>query len=228
MVLGGRYTKFMSSWRSRTVWGWGRGIVEEHQDLEGEALTEAILLKLGLELVLDVRLEDVPRHPSSLIGVPAHREQVLGVTLKGTRVLGVVHQDGLQLTVPRQVRPQQEGETVLICLEAWVRLLFLCNVRAFKHFLPLKVRFVHIENLLGLVTPLLDHSPQLVRESSSSVSISALRLTRALDASEGMSGLEIKKPAPAGHKLWDGAGFLGFEVFVHLQGLLLGILRRHT
>ena len=133
--------------------GVGRGVVEEHQDLEGEALTEAILPKLGLELVLDVRLEDVRRHPSSLVGVPAHKERVLGVPLKGTWVLSMVHQEGLEFAIPRQVRPQQEGETVLECLEAWGRLLFLCNVRAFRHFLPLKARFIHIENLLGLVTP---------------------------------------------------------------------------
>ena len=68
---------------------------QEHQDLEGEALTPAILLKLILELVLHVRLEDVPRHPSSRVGAPVHREEVLGIPLKSTWVLGVVHQDGL-------------------------------------------------------------------------------------------------------------------------------------
>ena len=75
--------------------GVGRGIIEEHQDLEGEALTPAILLKLILKLVLDIRLEDVPRHPSSRVGVPVHREGVLGLPLKSTWVLGVVHQNGL-------------------------------------------------------------------------------------------------------------------------------------
>ena len=62
--------------------GVGMGIIEEHQDLEGEALAPAILLKLILELVLNVRLEDVPRHPSSRVGVLVHREVVLGVPLK--------------------------------------------------------------------------------------------------------------------------------------------------
>ena len=96
--------------------GVGGSVVQDHEDLEGEALRPAILPKLMHHLGLGVCLENVARHPPTAVVIPVDGQAVLIVALKGTRVLGVVHQDGLKLAVSRQVRPQQEGETVL---EAW-------------------------------------------------------------------------------------------------------------
>ena len=62
----------------------------------------------------------------------------------------MVDQDGLVFAVSRQVSPQQKGETVLKCLEAWGRLLLPNDVRAVRHFFPLQARFIHIKNLLEL------------------------------------------------------------------------------
>ena len=46
------------------------------------------------------------------------RQADLIMVLMGTRVLSVVDQDGLELTIACQVRPQQESETVLECLKS--------------------------------------------------------------------------------------------------------------
>ena len=65
----------------------------------------------------------------------------------------VVGQDRTEFTVSCQASPQQEGETVLKCFEAWGRLLLPCDVRAFRHLSPLQARFTHIKYLLELVPP---------------------------------------------------------------------------
>ena len=49
-------------------------------------------------------------------------------------------------------------------------------------FLPLQARFIHIKNLLGLITPILDDGPQAIWVGNSS--IGALSLSRALDIME--------------------------------------------
>ena len=114
--------------------GVGRSVVQDHGDLEREALRPAILSKLVYQLGLGVCLENVACHPPTAVGIPVDGQAVLIVAPKGTRVLGVVHQDELELAVYRQVRPQQEGETVLERLEAFGKLLFLGDVTAFRQF----------------------------------------------------------------------------------------------
>ena len=56
------------------------------------------------------------------------------MALKGTRVLGVVEPDELELTITRQVRPQQESETVLECLKFRGALFLHRDVCAVTHF----------------------------------------------------------------------------------------------
>ena len=112
--------------------GVGGSVVQDNEDLEGEARRPAILPKLVHQLGLGVCLENVACHPPIAVGIPVDRQAALIVALKGTWVLGVVHQDGLEFAFSRQVRPQQEGETFLERLEAWDRLLG--DARAFRHF----------------------------------------------------------------------------------------------
>ena len=173
------------------------------------------------QLGLGVCLENVARHPPTAVGIPVDGQAVLIVALKGTWVLGVVHQDGLELAVSRQVRPQQEGEPVLERLEAWGRLLLLRDVRAFRHFFPLQAHFIHVEDLL-------DDGPEFVRERSSGVGVSAFSLPRASDATKGMTGLEIVKPARAGYKFGYGACLLCLQVIVDFQGPISGVVESHA
>ena len=208
--------------------GVGGSVVQDHEDLEGEALRPEVLPKLVHQLGLGVCLENVARHPPTAVGIPVDGQAVLIVALKGTRVLSVVHQDGLELAVSRQVHPQQEGETILESLEAWARLLLLGDVRVFRHFLPLQARFIHVEDLLGLVTPLLDDDPEFVRIRSSDIDVSAFSLPRALDAMKGMTGLEIVKPAHAGYKIGYGARLLRLQVFIDFQDPLFGVVESHA
>ena len=133
--------------------GVGGSIVEDHQDTEGETLICAILLQLMHQGNRAVHLENVSRHPTSGIGVPVDRQAGLFIAPECTRGLGMVHHDRLKLAVSLQVSPQQEGETVLEHFEALGRLLLPRDVRAFRYFLSLQARVIHIEHLLGLVTP---------------------------------------------------------------------------
>ena len=114
--------------------GVGGSAVQDHEDLEGEALRPAILRKLVHQLGLGVCLENVAHHPPTVVGTPVDGQSALIIALKGKWVLGVVHQDGLEPAVSCQVRPQQEGDTILERLEAWGRLLPLGDVCAFRHF----------------------------------------------------------------------------------------------
>ena len=131
--------------------GVGKSIVEDHQDMEGEALRCAILFQLVHQLRLAVALENVASHPTSGIGKPMDRQAGLVITLEHTWVLGMVDRDRLELAVSCQVSPQQEGETVFICLKAWGKLLLPCDVHEVRHFIPLQAHFIHVKNLLGLV-----------------------------------------------------------------------------
>ena len=207
--------------------GVGGSIVQDHQDLEGEALRRAILLQLLEQLHLTVGLENIACHPATGVGVPLEGQAVLIIALKGTRVLGIVDQDGFQLAVSSQVSPHKEGDTVLKCLETWGRLL-LHDVCAFRHLLLLQARFIHIKRLLGLVPPLLDDGRKFIRVQSSGVCISALSLTRVLDATEGIAALEIVKPALAGNKIGYGARLLRLQVLLAFHGLLLWCRRRSS
>ena len=76
-------------------------IIEEHEDLEGEALRRAILLQLIIELCLAAGLENIARHPTTGVGVPMDRQAILVIAPKGTQVLGGVDQNRLQLAVSR-------------------------------------------------------------------------------------------------------------------------------
>ena len=89
----------------------------------------------------------------------------------------MVDQDGLDLAVSHQVSPQQEGETVLKCLEARGRLLLPCDVRAVRHFFPLQARLIHVEHLLGLLPSLLNDGPETIWIGSSGVLVSSLSLS---------------------------------------------------
>ena len=108
-----------------------------------------------------------------------NRQAALIVTLECSRFLGVVDQDGLELAVSRQVSPQLEGDTVLKRFEARGRLLLPRDVRAVRHFLP-QACFIHVNNLLGLVPPVLNDGPETIWVGSSGVLLSALSLSRAL------------------------------------------------
>ena len=48
----------------------------------------------------------------------------------------MINNNRLKLRVAHQVGPQQQGEMVLEHFEAWGRLLFLRDIRAFQHLLP--------------------------------------------------------------------------------------------
>ena len=99
--------------------GVGGSIIEDHEDLEREALRGAILLQLLDKLSLALGPENMAHHPTTGVGEPVDRQASLIIVLKGMRVLDVVDKDGLQHAVSCQVSPQQEGETVLKCLETW-------------------------------------------------------------------------------------------------------------
>ena len=101
----------------------GRGILQDHQDLEGEALRCAIIFQLMGELCFAVGLEYNACHPTIRTGVPVDGQAVLFIALKGAWVLGMVDQDRLQLAVSGQVNPEQEDEMVLICLKSGGALL---------------------------------------------------------------------------------------------------------
>ena len=116
---------------------------------------------------------------------------------------------------------------VLECFEAWGRLLLPRDVCTFRHLLPLQARFIHVEHLLGLVTPLLDDGPETIWVGSSGVLVSALSLSRAL-IMEPIAGLELIKPACAGRELRHGAGLLLLQVVVAIHGLLLDVVKGHV
>ena len=117
--------------------GVGGGIVQDHQDLEGEALRRAIIiLHLVKELCLAVGLEYTARHPTTGVVVPVDGQAFLFIAFKDMRGLCMVDQDGLYLTVSRQVSPEQEGETVLISLKSGGTLLLPRDVCAFSHLFP--------------------------------------------------------------------------------------------
>ena len=140
----------------------------------------------------------------------------------------MVDQDWLEFAVSCQVSPQQEGEMVLECFEAWGRLLLLCDVRTFRHLLPVQARFIHVENLLGLVSPLLNDGPETIWVGSSIVVVGAHSLSRALNImEEPIAGLKLLKPARAGRELGYGAGLLLLQVVVAIHGLILGVIKGH-
>ena len=133
--------------------GVGGSVIQNRQDMEGEALRRAILLQLVHQGSPAVCQENMSRHPATGIGASMNKQVGLFITLECTRVLGMVDQDGLQLAVFRQISPQQEGETVLERFEALGRLLLPREVCAFRHLLPLQACFTHVEHLLVLVNP---------------------------------------------------------------------------
>ena len=160
--------------------GVDEGIIQDHQDMEGEALRCATLLQLMHQGTLAVRLKNVICHPTSGTGVPMGRQAGLIIPLECTRVLGVIDQDGLELAFSSQVSPQQEGETVLKCLEARGRLFLPRDVRAVRHFLPQQAHLIYVEYLLGLVPPLLDHlddGPETIWVGSSGIIFGTLSLS---------------------------------------------------
>ena len=59
----------------------GGGIVDDHQDAEGEVVSRAVLLQLGYQGTLAVCLESIASHPASCIGVPMHQQTALVITL---------------------------------------------------------------------------------------------------------------------------------------------------
>ena len=171
--------------------GVGGTVIQDYQDTEGEALRRAILHQLMDIGRPAVRLENTSCHPTTGIGVPMERQTGFFIALECTRVLGVVNQDGLELAVSHQVILQQEGETILKLFEAQGRLLFHCDVCVFRHLLPQRARFIHIKDLLRLVTPLLDDGPETIWVGSSGVLVSALSLSRVLDVMEPIAGLNL-------------------------------------
>ena len=98
--------------------GMGRIIIQGHQDTEGEALRRAVLPQLVHQGHPAVILENEARHFTSGIQEPIDRQACLCIALDCTKVLGLIHNDRPKLAVSRQARSQQEGETVLKCLEA--------------------------------------------------------------------------------------------------------------
>ena len=74
-------------------------IIEDHQDIEGEALRCAIVLQLIHQPYLGVFLKNVIRHPTSGIGEPVGRQAAIIVFLECTRVLGKVDHDRLELAI---------------------------------------------------------------------------------------------------------------------------------
>ena len=85
-----------------------------------------------------------------------------------------------------------------------------------------------MKDLLGLVSPLLDDGPEFIRVQSRGISVSALSLPRALDAMEGIAGLEVIKPPRASNKFWYGARLLYLQVVVALHCLPLGVVKCHA
>ena len=71
--------------------GVGGSVVEDHQDMEGEALSHAMLLQLVHQGSLAVHLENASRHPTTGIDVPVDRQAAFVIALECTRVFGVVY-----------------------------------------------------------------------------------------------------------------------------------------
>ena len=134
----------------------GGSVVEDHQDTASEALRCTILLQLVHQGSLAVHLENVTYHPTTGTGVLMDRQAASVIATECTRVVSMVHHDRLKFAVFGQVSPLQEDETVLECFETQDRLLFPSDVRPFRHLLPLQACFIHVEDLQGLVHPLLD------------------------------------------------------------------------
>ena len=206
--------------------GVGGSVFENHQDTEGEALRHAILLQLVHQVSPAARLENVSRHPTSGIGVLIDRQDGLFIALECTRVFSVVHQEGLEFAVSCQVSPQYEGETVLERFEARGRLLLPCDVHAFKH-LPLQTCCIHVEDLLGLVTPPppLNDDPETIWVGSSGVLVGALSFSRVLNVMEPIAHLKLIRPAHAGRELGYRASLLLLQVVVAIHGLILGVVK---
>ena len=127
---------------------------------------------------------------------------------------------------PHQVSPQQEGETVLEHFEAWGRLLLHRVVHSFRDLL-LQARFSHVEDLLGLVSPLLNDGLKTIWVSSSGVLVGALSLYRAHEAMEAIAHLKLVKPPRAGDEIWHRAGLLLLQVAEALHDLILGVVKGH-
>ena len=108
--------------------GMGGGVIKDHQDMEGEVVSHTVLLQLGNQGILAVRLGNRDSHPASCNGIPMHRQTPLVITLKNTRVLRMANHDRLYLTIDCQVCIQQQSEMVLEYFEAWCRLLLLRDV----------------------------------------------------------------------------------------------------
>ena len=140
------------------------------------------------------------------------------------RVFGTVHHE---FAVSHQIRPQEEGETVLKCFKAWARLLLPRDVCAFRHLLPLQARFIHVEYLLGLIHPLLDDGLKTIWVGSSGILVGALGLSRALDAMEAIARLKLIKSACAGNEIGHRAGLLLLQVVEALHRLVLGVVKGH-
>ena len=87
--------------------GLGGSIVEDHQDIEGEALRHVILFQLVHQDMFAVLLKNITRHATSGIGEPMDRQATLIVSLECTRVFGMVHHNGLKFAVFCQVGAQQ-------------------------------------------------------------------------------------------------------------------------
>ena len=82
--------------------GVGGTIIQDHQDMEGEALKCAILLQLVHQGRPAVGLENVARHPTTGTSEPMDRQAGLSIALECTRVLSVVDQDRLELAVSQE------------------------------------------------------------------------------------------------------------------------------
>ena len=195
--------------------GVGGSIVEDHQDMEGEALRRTILLQLVHPLRLAVGLENVTRHPT------VDRQADLDIVLECTRVLSVVDQNGLQLAVSRQVSPQQKGETVLKCHEPgpdFSSLMMYVRSGIFIHCRPVSF----ILNLLGL-----DDGPETIRVESSGVFVSAFSLSRVLNIMKPLVGLKLVKSAHACVEFCYGVRLL-LQVVEALHGFLFGVVEGHV
>ena len=208
--------------------GVGGSVIEDHQDMEGEALRHAIFLQLVHQGSPAVSLENVSPHLTTGIGIPMDRQAGLFITFECTGVLSVVDQDGLELAVSRQVGPQKEGEMVLKCFEARGRLLLSRDVRAFRLVFPLQACFIHIKNLLGVVTPLLDDGLETIWVGSSGVLFSVFSFSRVLYVMEPIVSLKLIKPGLAGYEIVYGAGLLSLQEAVAIHGFLLGVVKGHV
>ena len=192
--------------------------------MEEKALRHAIFLQLMHQPYLVVRLENLSCHPTTGTGIPMDWQAGFVIALKCMRVVGVIHHDRLKVAVSSQVSSQQEGETVLECFEACGRLLLPHDVCAFRHLLPLQACFIHVENLLGLVLPLLDDGLEQSGYKAAASSSALLASPERLMLWKPQRILKLIKPACAGDEIGHGAGLLFLQIVEALHRLVLGVI----